>query len=63
MPFSAMKNRPVNRHRLLSKATKMFCTECRVIRTVKDFFAPETAALDCGHRRTIELKERTEVVA
>jgi hypothetical protein len=50
-------NHPANRQYLLATAAKLFCPICKAIREVTDFFSGvETAQLDCGHRRLIELK-------
>jgi hypothetical protein len=43
--------RGLKRVRLLRLGTRLYCHECRVMRTVRDYFASGEAVLDCQHRR------------
>ena len=43
--------RGLKRVRLLRLGTRLYCHECRVMRTVRDYFASGESLLDCDHRR------------
>jgi hypothetical protein len=43
--------RGLKRVRLLRLGTRLYCHECRVMRTVRDYFTSGESLLDCGHRR------------
>jgi hypothetical protein len=43
--------RRLNRTRLLRSQAKLFCSECKALRQVTDYFVSGEALLDCGHRR------------
>ena len=46
--------RGLSRNRLLRLRTSAYCSECREVKRVTDFFAgSDIVALDCGHRRAV----------
>lgn len=43
--------RRLNRTRLLRSQAKLFCSECKALSQVTDYFPSGESLLDCGHRR------------
>lgn len=42
-----------NRHQLLATKSKLFCSECKTLQLIIDYFPNRTALLECGHRRAV----------
>jgi hypothetical protein len=47
---------------LLTRVTRLWCSECNSLQRVKDAFS-RTCVLDCGHRRLTVLRTDAEVAA
>ena len=62
--FVRQSLRGLSRNRLLRLRTSAYCSECREVKRVTDFFAgSDIVALDCGHRRAVFTRKPEDVAA
>jgi hypothetical protein len=55
----------LNRLALLGRSTKLYCSECREMRRLTDYFSLSQIAVlgPCAHRRPINLRSESEIAA